>query len=580
MSALKELLDDDLEHRSFILRRQEKVEARYTYAKEAGEIFAACLATASVVKNAYAASILSTKALEDTLKNALNLYDNHHDILATISSTKIMLATWAETVALTEALLTHLDKSTPQVEAHLHLAANEQAAHESAHIAASGSMLSCTDMLRAVDQSIAQKKGALIGLRRVPTEILPQIFMEAVDARQHEIITSLSSYYDPGSLDYDFDALLTTLNLVPFTISATCKRWRAICQSTPRLWRYARVPMFISTSQGDKMIGKPQFEQCVLLTQTEPLDLTVYPCYDAIHSVASYPNLVLRAESQIFRVNIVWHSNYAIPPGIPSPTEFFIVASANSDVPYMQELPTQFLANTKTLRCTELTPWIDSAVGIKILHISHSKPGALLPSASFGILLQNCPQLEELHLENEAYRLMTSHHIPFTHQQLRTLSLTGIAIPWVIGAFTAGYRFPQMSRLILTDIGGLNSTMYSENLHSISDQLSLLVHIEVHAASASVGASLCPLFRALTGLHTLTLVGSAVRPMLEFLTISAPKGVQRLRLSDSNANGTTLRYYLATIERDGEGTSGMQVARNNCPNFSGEYGGAFGELHL
>jgi translation initiation factor 2B subunit (eIF-2B alpha/beta/delta family) len=158
MSALKKLLDGDLEHRSFILRRQEEVQAQYTYAKKAAEVFADCLATTSAVKDAFAASILSTKALEEALKNALNLYDNHQDILATISSTKGMLATWAEIVALTEALLTHLDKAAPQVETHLHLAADEHAAHESAHIAASESVLSCTDSLRAVDRSIAQKK--------------------------------------------------------------------------------------------------------------------------------------------------------------------------------------------------------------------------------------------------------------------------------------------------------------------------------------------------------------------------------------------------------------------------------------
>jgi hypothetical protein len=53
-----------------------------------------------------------------------------------------MLATWAETVALTEALLTHLAKSySVQVETHLHLAADEHAAHESAHRAASETLL-------------------------------------------------------------------------------------------------------------------------------------------------------------------------------------------------------------------------------------------------------------------------------------------------------------------------------------------------------------------------------------------------------------------------------------------------------
>jgi hypothetical protein len=365
MSALKELLDGDLELRSSILRRQEKVQVRYTYAKKASKVFAACLATTSAVKGAYAACILSTKALEDSLKNALDLYDNHHDILATISSTKGMLVTWAETVALTEALLSHLDKSTPQVEAHLHLAADEQAAHKSAHIAASASMLCCTDSLRAVDRSIAQKTGALIGLRSLPTEILPQIFIEAVDARQHEIITSLSSYYDPGLEDHDLDVLLTTLNLVPFTLSATCKRWRAICQSTPRLWRYARVPMVTSTGQGKKITGKTQFEQCVLLAQKQPLHLTVYPCYDVTHYGAAYPNLVLPAESQIRRVNVVWYNNYAMPAGIPSPNELCIVASANSDAAYIQVLPTQLLGNTKTLRCTGLRLGLTPLLGYK-----------------------------------------------------------------------------------------------------------------------------------------------------------------------------------------------------------------------
>jgi hypothetical protein len=581
MSTLKELLEDDLEHRSFILRRQERVQAQYTYAKKAAEVFAACLATTSAIKDAYAACIHSTKTLENTLKNSLNLYDNHHDITATISSTTGMLATWAEAVALTEALLTHLDNSTPQVETHLHLVADEHAAHESAHIAASGSMLSCTDSLRAVDRSIAQKQGALFGLRSLPTEILSRIFIEAVDARQDEIITSLSSYYDPGYENPDLDALLPTLNLVPFTLSATCKGWRAICQSTPRLWRYIRVPMDHLTSQGYKITGKPQFERGILLAQQQPLHLTVYSCYDVTHYSVPYPGLVLPAESQILRVNIVWHGNYAIPPGVPSPTELCIVASANSRKPYTQVLPTQLLANTKDLRCTGLTPQIDSAVGIQILHISHSRPGPRLPSTTFGNLLLNCPQLEELHLVDEAYRLMTSHDIPFTHQQLHTLSLMGSAIPWVIGAFSAGNRFPQMSRLILTNIHGLNSTTYWENLHSIRDQLSLLTHIEVHAASEpSVVAYLRPLFRALRALRTLTLVGSAMEPMLRMLMLPTPKRVQELRLSHSDADGTTLRDYLAAIERDGGGTSGMQVVWNNCPNFSGEYGGASGELHL
>ena len=578
MSTLKKLLDSDLEHRLSILRRQEEAQAQYTYAKKAADAFADCLATTSAVKDAFTASVLSTKALEKSLKNALNLYDNHRDILATISSTKGVLVTWAEIVALTEALLTHLDKATPQVETHLHQAADEHAAHESGHIAASESMFSYTDSIRAVDRSIAHKRTTLFGIRRVPTEILPQIFIETVEARQREIITSLSSYYDVGRSHQDPNALLRTFNLVPFTLSATCKRWRAISLSTPQLWRYIRVPMSGFTRYGNKITGKSQFERCVLLARTQPLDLTVYPCYDVTHQGGTYHSLRLPAESRVLRVNIVWHNNYPIPQGVPSPSELYITASANSHVPYIQGLPTELLANAKKLRCTELMPQIGSAVGIQALHISLSKRGALPP---FESLLQNCPQLEELHLEITMHPNFNANVLPFTHQRLHTFFLTGRAIPWVISAFSVGCSLPRLTCFVLTNINGFGSACDMRTTSFTNGQISHITHIEVQAVSVpSVLPCWRPLFEAATALGTLTLSGSAVEPVLSVLMLSAPKRVDKLLLCDSNAKGMTLRKYLAAIERDGGGTSGMKVAWNNCPNFSGEYGGTFGELRL
>ena len=577
MSALKKLLDGDLELRSFILRRQGEAQEQYTYAKKATEAFADCLATTNATRDAFATIIISTKALKEALQNAFNLYKGHCDILATISSTKGMLATWDEVMPLTEALLTQLDKATPQMESHIHLAADEHTAHEYAHIAASESILSCDNLLHEVDQNIAKKRRALFGPRQLPTEILRTIFIDTVDARQHEIITSLSSYYDPGPSKHDLSALSTTLNLVPFTLSATCKRWRAICQSTPQLWRYARVPMITSTVQGRKITGKKQFEQCELLAQKQPLDLTIYPSHDVAHNGATYPILVLPAESQILKVSIVWHSHRVIPPGIPSPTELCIVASANSPVHYLQALPTQLLANTKTLRCMGLTPRIDSAVGIQTLHISHSTSGTSLP---FGSFLQHCPQLEELHLGYASYSGI-ANVTPFTFQQLHTISLKGIMLPYFIYTFDVGCRFPRLSRLVLTDMNGLDPTWYSWRPRVSSDLLSQFTDIEVHALSElGVVAHFRPLFEASTALRTLTLVGSAVELMLGLLMQSTPKRVEKIRACNSNANGTTLRDYLAAIEGDGGGTLGMKVVWDNCPNFSGEYGGAYGELHL
>jgi len=87
-STLKELLDGDLEHRSFILRRQGEVRSRSSYAEKAAKVFAHCLVTTNAVKEAYAVSIQSTKALKEALINVLNLDDDDKEILTTISSTK------------------------------------------------------------------------------------------------------------------------------------------------------------------------------------------------------------------------------------------------------------------------------------------------------------------------------------------------------------------------------------------------------------------------------------------------------------------------------------------------------------
>ena len=585
ISALKKLLDGDLEQRSSILRRQEEVQAQFTFAKKAAEVFANYLATTRAVKDAFAATVLSTKVLQEALKNSLNLYDNHHDILTTISSTKGVLVTWAEIMALTETLLTNLDKAIPQVEAHLHQAADEHAAHESTRCAASESLVTWTDSLRTVDQSIAQNRRVLFGIRSIPTEILPQIFIEAVDARQREIITSLSSYRDMGASHHDINIHSTTLNLVPFTLSGTCKRWRAICQSIPRLWRYTRVPTINLSSVGyqkkkiiEKIIGRSQFEQCVLLARKQPLDLTVYACYNMTHQGAADLDLVLLAESRIRRVNIAWHGNFAIPPGIPSPTELCIVASTNSPTPYRQILPTELLTNTKKLQCTELTPQIDSAVGIKSLHISLSRQGEL---PLFESLLQNCPQLRELHLEIKMLLTSNAGVLPFAHQQLHTLHFTGMAFQWAIPALSEGCRLPRLTRLVLTDINGIDPDRDMWTTSFNNGQISHITHIEVQAVSApSHLAHFLPLFEAATALGTLTLSDSAVEPVLELLTLSAPKRVDEIFLCNSTADGRTLREYLAAIERGGGGTSGMKVAWNDCPNFSGVYGGVFGELHL
>ena len=578
MSTLRELLDGDLEFRSIILRREGELRSRSSYAEKAAGVFAECLKKAIAVKEAYVASIQTTKALKEALTNALNVNDSDMEVLATIPSTKGILTAWTEIKTLTGDMLARLEMAATEVETHLHLAAGEQAAQESAHVAASDSLLSCADSLHVVNRSIDEKRRALFGLRRLPSEILLQIFREAVDARQCEIIKSLSSYKDPGRVHPNLDTLLTTVNLVPFILSATCMRWRVICQTTPQLWRYALVPMIVSVHTGNKAIGKAQFERCILLAQDQPLELTVYPCYNVIYHLthgATYPNLVLTTESQVLRVNIVWYNNYGIPRGVPSPVELYIVASANSSGHYMQTLPPELLVNTKKLQCIDITPWFSNQpAGIQSLHIVLSKSG---PFPLFNGLLENCPQLQELYLQINATQSI-SPSSAFTHQQLHTLSLTGLALPWVISAFSAGCCLPHLAHLVLTNINGFSPIL---NISETNGQLSHVTHIEVLGVSApGVVTHFLSLFKAATALRTITLSGSAVVPVLKLLASPPPTRVEDIILHNSDADGTTLQDYFLAIKGHDGGISEVKVVWNNCPNFASKYGRVSGEIHL
>ena len=158
----------------------------------------------------------------------------------------------------------------------------------------------------------------------------------------------------------------------------------------------------------------------------------------------------------------------------------------------------------------------------------------------------------------------------FTYYQLHTLSLTGLALQWVVYAFSVGcHLLPLLTRLVLIDINGYPSP---SDISNNGGQFSRVTHIEVQAVSApGIIAWLLSLFEVATVLRTTTLAGNAVAPVLKLLTSSPPTRVGELILHDSNADGTMLRDYLVAIEEHNGGTSGVKVVWNNCPNFASEY---------
>lgn len=398
----------------------------------------------------------------------------------------------------------------------------------------------------------ATYRGILHPLRRLPPEILLQIFEECVEDEVDDLHLRLLTA--PG------------LSRMPITLASVCRTWRRTVLCSPRLWGYIRLPLHkrVVDAAGCMdygYIGNDFVERA----RGSAIEVTVHGGTSAVE--AELTNINTR-RLNIANVGSVWPP----PSSIPSPAHLWLGYRGSLII---RTIPSTLVSRTTRITCLNVFPEFEApAKPVEDLLLEGRWATlALTP------LLGNLPGLKSLDLAN----LVLTRVLPSTIQNLRhsrlvSLAIHASALPTLERSLADGLRLPSIGHLSLNGLISMGSSPPVFPL--TSSQLSTTVtKLEFREATAKD----CIRFwvDALTTVDTISIRGDNVQDVLSALYYdsgnpedlhinrSMPKGIKTLTLHEYKFDGTAIFQQLRDICGHPEPDTGViKVVFDGCVNIA------------
>jgi hypothetical protein len=398
---------------------------------------------------------------------------------------------------------------------------------------------SFSSMASTARQSITSKQnGVLHPLRRLPQEILLQIFERCADEEAQ------------GWIEYNWSLALNPKS--PTRMAGVCRRWRSIALSCPRLWRRVLAPAYVRRMDYSAYhahyrtfeLGNDHFRRAFQLCGGVNLELT-------IPALFTFPPDVDTTTLEAQRLTIL-DASQTWPPAFPSPKHLWLGQPPTNGI-LSREIPLSVLSNTSQITsfCISLTfPSPISTVTNVVLCGQH-------PTLPLNALLRSLPQL--VILDAKDARLSNTPDInpaqPNIHSRLRTLGIGGTGLAFLEQALVEGLQLPNLRLFEIASIG-------SEHLATIYPSMS--THMGRHITHLGIfggdGEALHTFIDILPHLDTLSLHGAATESVLQALCHAAnsdgdnggpkcfmPKTVQSVMICDYQGNGEEIHRQLHEI---------------------------------
>jgi len=531
-------------------------------------------------------TITSTHALRDASSQVQPINDSFIDRLTTeltaqesdiatlsecLPSTSTFLRGW-ETVknaaiALQVALVEQLDsidQHATAVEEELEIT-KELSGHMSHSIG-----VFSTSMNKVQNDIVARSKGFLHPIRRLPAEILQQIFEECVDAEAAEW------FLDPTRPP----SLLKSAT----RIAGTCRSWRTIAQQTPRMWNRLRAPIQVESYRRKKQIiyksvGQEAFCRSLRLCGSTPLEMTVPKNVSTLEN-PGFTSL------EIDRLNFydIYDSSFNPfhswrRPSFPSPRHLWV---GNGDsYPYTHMLPSSLISRTTTITTHNVTVTIPGGSNL----VTHLVLCGVQGGFKITSLLESLPCLIELDAGRARMEIYyEQNYRALTHQQLKHLLIPIACMRALENYLAGGLQLPSLNRFglanhLVSEVRNDPLNYTPSSFPSVSAQLSTTVtHFEVHGEHVVTTTSTTSLIETFHKVDTISTYSSAVGAILCVLcwTRDMPEGekrsgkenlpssIQALHIHDYLGNGVDLYPALHQIYND---TEPIKIFFENCPNI-------------
>ena len=320
----------------------------------------------------------------------------------------------------------------------------------------SSSISSFSSMIDSAQESInAKKLGVLHPIRRLPVEILLQIFEDCVNDETDEY-----HRHPPRILDVNPTMALR--------LAGVCSRWRDVMIVTPYLWRHFRAPTE-NCNHGTRRHFQNHLDRC----RSGEIEL-------AIPFAGELPVDLDPDTITVQRLNVGLPNTIAVWPISASPVHLWLYAKHQRG----WVIPSDLISRT-----TYLTVW---NVGISFHEdcksLTRLELRGLLPTFEFKRILRQLPHLTDLDLIGAKPNLIARPVLePFSHFHLQYLGLSRYWIGALESALKSGLYLSQLRHLELSEIrSDYMATLYP----SISTELGrTVVRLDIQGEGCSLDAT-------------------------------------------------------------------------------------------
>ena len=407
-------------------------------------------------------------------------------------------------------------------------------------------VVTLSTMIQAGLQSIKYKReGILHPLRRLPPEILLQIFHECVAEEVEDLRNQLPS-----------SAVIQS----PMVLTGVCAKWRRIILHNPRLWSYICYP--ISTPSN---LYTFRFAHALSLSEGVPIELTITPLSLTPVAAGSLEHRPIR------RLNI-GNSVHVWPPNLPSPEYLWI---GHEDVaPLTRTIPTTLISRTTHIVCSNVRPVFSGENrSVETIVISGIEFGPF-----FGSMVRKLHYLR--HVDMTQLRLgplNTTFDRVLSHEFLSSLAIHSSALVMIELYLSRGLYLPSLRRLTLDGLAdrvhspsnfSLMSSYFKETVttfelsgtsHSVPVQSWIETLVPLEAVVASRKEATLPVLKALHKARDLEPTPPVGYPS---------KGVMSITLREYVEDGTEILQVIKDIRQSmAVGSKPIEIVLDHCLNI-------------
>ena len=501
------------------------------------------------VLNSSADVVSVLRSFADNLSFLVSIHESDQifgDLKQSLPSTDAARQMWDLVTDIVDNLLVQIESLESTTLFHTQRMNTELEAHRIIEQQSQISVDGLTQKIDALTHSMDQKRGVLHPIRRVPAEILEQIF-ELATLDERSILQG--NLIDRETTHPSLDALYCTIPRIPTILASTCRYWRTIALNMAPLWSFLRVPtleLYECTAVTRACIaGLSTFQQSKLCIRTSECEVVVGPTYD---QSMTNQHLSTIPPSQISTMNIVSPPDELDFSQIPTARVLRIIRRGTLSPfwgpvsPPSYSLPTSLLANTRELDFHHALPAVNTPIlSVTSFSLSFNKEARF---TDLGRSLANFPNLTALVLSANIDNIFRRNTFtPLHHARITTLSITDTIITHLNFLLERGaLSLPSLTHFILLDI--VPSRRKKGGWTKLQSLVVNVTCFDIRAATLqNCGANIRQLLDDMPLLQQFTLCGDAVNDGLGALLIGPIKRIGKLVVSDSKTDGSNVKSY-------------------------------------